>query len=238
LLGTAAALGLLLLAAPLPAPALHTLSDPDAAATAPVVAVAALVAWALVAWLLLTAALTAGTCLRGRLGTGCTAVLRRTAPAAVRRAVAVALGVGVALGAAAPAGAAAPPRPAAASSPAPASSPGPAQALDWPAPAPDTQALDWPVAPVPGTAAAGPDRPAPTGVGASVVVRRGDSLWRLAADRLPADATDADVAAAWPAWWSANRAVLGDDPDLLHPGQRLVVPPPTGGPAGDAPAPR
>ena len=37
--------------------------------------------------------------------------------------------------------------------------------------------------------------------------------------------SDADRAAEWPRWWAANRDVVGDDPDLLRPGQRLVAPP-------------
>ncbi|HTE71829.1 MAG TPA: hypothetical protein VK640_01335 [Actinomycetes bacterium] len=65
----------------------------------------------------------------------------------------------------------------------------------------------------------------------AVVVRPGDTLWTLAATRLadgdPADerADDRAVAAAWPRWWHANRAVVGPDPDLIRPGQ--VLHPPT-----------
>ncbi|HKG50178.1 MAG TPA: LysM domain-containing protein, partial [Actinomycetales bacterium] len=57
-----------------------------------------------------------------------------------------------------------------------------------------------------------------------VVVRRGDSLWRIAARHLGADASDAEVAAEWPRWWHANRRVIGTDPDLLLPGMRLMPP--------------
>ena len=59
---------------------------------------------------------------------------------------------------------------------------------------------------------------------AEVVVHRGDTLWDIAARHLGDQATDQDVAEAWPRWYAANRDVIGDDPDLLHPGQRLVVP--------------
>lgn len=59
---------------------------------------------------------------------------------------------------------------------------------------------------------------------AGVVVRPGDSLWSIAAAHLPAGASAADVAAEWPRWWDANRAVVGTDPDLVHPGQVLVPP--------------
>jgi hypothetical protein len=60
---------------------------------------------------------------------------------------------------------------------------------------------------------------------ATVVVRRGDSLWRIAARHLPPGAGDEAIAAAWPAWYAANRATIGDDPGLLLPGQVLAVPP-------------
>ncbi len=57
-----------------------------------------------------------------------------------------------------------------------------------------------------------------------VVVHSGDSLWSLAAAQLGPTATPARVARAWPTWWSANRAVIGDDPDLIHPGIHLLPP--------------
>ncbi|MEJ5946163.1 LysM domain-containing protein [Pseudokineococcus basanitobsidens] len=57
-----------------------------------------------------------------------------------------------------------------------------------------------------------------------VVVVRGDTLWGIAARSLPAGADDAEVAATWPAWYAANRHVVGDDPDLLRPGQVLRAP--------------
>jgi resuscitation-promoting factor RpfA len=59
-----------------------------------------------------------------------------------------------------------------------------------------------------------------------VVVTAGDTLWGVVSAHLGPGAGDAEVARTWPAWWQANRSVIGDDPDLLLPGQRLVVPPP------------
>lgn len=59
---------------------------------------------------------------------------------------------------------------------------------------------------------------------ATVTVADGDSLWSLAAAHLPADATDVDVALAWPHWYAANRAVIGDDPGHIEPGWQLTVP--------------
>lgn len=55
-------------------------------------------------------------------------------------------------------------------------------------------------------------------------VAPGDSLWSIAARHLPADSTNADVAAAWPRWYEQNRGVIGEDPDLIHPGQVLAAP--------------
>jgi nucleoid-associated protein YgaU len=57
-----------------------------------------------------------------------------------------------------------------------------------------------------------------------VVVRPGDSLWRIAEASLPAGAGDAEVDARCRALYAANRAVVGADPDLIHPGQRLRLP--------------
>lgn len=65
---------------------------------------------------------------------------------------------------------------------------------------------------------------------AEVVVRPGDSLWRIAATRLPASADAGEIARSWPRWHEANRHTIGDDPDVIHPGQVLTVP-------DDAPAP-
>jgi len=67
----------------------------------------------------------------------------------------------------------------------------------------------------------GDDRP-------PVVVRRGDTLWAIAARHLGPGATDAEVAEQWPRWWHANRSRIGADPDLLLPGQ-VLVPPSDGG---------
>lgn len=60
--------------------------------------------------------------------------------------------------------------------------------------------------------------------GGEVTVRAGDSLWSLAAGRLGPYATDVEIAAAWPRLYEANRAVIGDSPHLLRPGQILRLP--------------
>jgi nucleoid-associated protein YgaU len=55
-------------------------------------------------------------------------------------------------------------------------------------------------------------------------VRPGDTLWRLAAGLLPEDADTGAVASLCARLYELNRAVIGDDPDLIRPGQRLRVP--------------
>lgn len=61
-----------------------------------------------------------------------------------------------------------------------------------------------------------------------VTVLRGDSLWAIAARELGGTANDADIAAAWRHIYRANASVVGPDPDLLLPGQELLVPHPLG----------
>jgi len=57
-----------------------------------------------------------------------------------------------------------------------------------------------------------------------VIVHPGDSLWKLAARDLGPGADDTDIDAAWRNWYAANRALIGADPDLIQPGQRLQPP--------------
>lgn len=66
--------------------------------------------------------------------------------------------------------------------------------------------------------------PAPSVPGRTVVVHAGDCLWELARQHAPVATSDLDVARLTRAWHETNRAVIGPDPDLLHPGQVLVVP--------------
>jgi nucleoid-associated protein YgaU len=63
------------------------------------------------------------------------------------------------------------------------------------------------------------------GVPGSVVVRRGDTLWAIAAHTLPPGADQQRVARRCAELYRLNRAVVGGDPDLIRPGQRLVLPP-------------
>jgi hypothetical protein len=76
--------------------------------------------------------------------------------------------------------------------------------------------------PLPDRAVAPPRRsPAPT---RTVVVAPGDSLWSIAQRDLPPDAPDGEVVARWHAVYAANRRVIGPDPGLIEPGQRLHLP--------------
>ncbi|WP_143424926.1 LysM peptidoglycan-binding domain-containing protein [Geodermatophilus pulveris] len=56
------------------------------------------------------------------------------------------------------------------------------------------------------------------------MVRPGDSLWTITAQLLGEQATAEQVLDAWPRLYAANRDVIGADPDLIHPGQELVLP--------------
>ena len=222
--------------------------------TAPLVALVALLAWVLAAWLTATVLLTAGAHLPGVAGRMVDPVARRLVPAAVRRTVEVALGLTVAAGVLAATPASASPgtdtgqgrggdataatsldwgaRDPGASADVSEIPPGGAP-LDWPAPPAPVIAPPAPVfaPPTPATAAptdAPPAADIPAAETGPVVVQPGDSLWELAEHDLAARGatppSNAEIAHAWPAWWAANRDVVGDDPDLLHPGTRLTPP--------------
>lgn len=75
-----------------------------------------------------------------------------------------------------------------------------------------------------------PDRPTGSrhrpavAVSAGVTVRTGQSLWEISRSRLPPHADPARVAGLARSLYRTNRALIGDDPDLIHPGQRLIIP--------------
>ena len=62
---------------------------------------------------------------------------------------------------------------------------------------------------------------------AVVVVEPGDTLWAIARAALPPHARDAAVARRVREIHRANRSVIGTDPDLIRPDQRLRMPLPT-----------
>lgn len=59
---------------------------------------------------------------------------------------------------------------------------------------------------------------------AIVRVRAGDALWTIAERHLGPQVRPSDVAAYTRRLHAANRAVIGPDPDLIRPGQRLRLP--------------
>jgi nucleoid-associated protein YgaU len=166
-----------------------------------VLRVAGLLLWSAWAWGALGLALTAVGALPGLAGAVARGLLRFVVPGAVRRAAAVALGVGIGLTGTVGAGTALA---------------APAVPVSGPAPG----APDWPTG-----SPAVPDRP--PSAAQQHVVAPGDCLWRIAAAALPdrhGAPADAEVAGAVRAWWAANAAVIGPDPDLLLPGQVLHAP--------------
>ena len=235
-------LGYLLVAAVLLWGTSGALTAVDAAGPAEpgaVVALAAAVAaWVVLTWLTVVTSAALATAAMAGVGSRAHAMALALAPGAARRIVSAALGLAI-VGA-----------PVAAALPADAGVAGVVTAADR-SDQPGRQ-LDLPATPVPDrpavTVPAGwtPDRPVPTHrrsahaeaasrlvtgparaerrVADEVVVRRGDSLWDIAARHLGPDASAADVAVEWPRWHHANRDVIGADPDLLIPGQRLVPP--------------
>lgn len=192
-------------------------------------------AWAVLTWLTATSVLAVGAAL-ARPDSLLRPLSHRLAPAVVRRLAVLALGVGIAGSATC------------AAAPAMAGTEGARTPATAPyTPGPDGRGgLPTPDRPADDLRGWTPDRPAPThrtaregalhlvstapragtSVADEVVVRRGDSLWDIAARHLGAGASAAEVAAEWPRWHAANRGVVGDDPDLIRPGQRLTPPRP------------
>jgi resuscitation-promoting factor RpfA len=200
-------------------------------------------AWTAFGYLVLVLAATSLGALPGAVGRACQAVAEAVTPAACRQVARLAVGLTVAAGgvtstvpAAAAAGADRAAVPAAVAEPAaattadadPAAHPGlsalpaigrPGQVGGWVPEVPSATA--GPATPARLVAAAPRDAETVTD---EVVVRRGDSLWRVAERALGPDATDAEIATEWPRWYDANRDVVGDDPDLLLPGTVLRPP--------------
>ena len=168
-------------------------------------------AWLLGSASLLALARLAGACAPDSpLAARCAAAVERACPAVARTAVVTVLGLTVGTTTLADSGHAAP-----------GTSAGVPSLAGLPLP-------DRAVGAGPATPAARAGAPAPR----EVVVRPGDSLWSIAEGLLGAGADDAHVAAAWHRLHHANRSRVGD-PDLIRPGQHLVVPGPLASPAPD-----
>jgi resuscitation-promoting factor RpfA len=218
------------------------------------VSVAALAAWVALSWFCAITGLAFASVAPGALGRLCAKTSQRLTPRLLRRFIEAVVGISVLAGPLGATSAfAASPAPAASASTAAADagrgSSGWTSDLDRPtsqiAPASRPPLyLDRPANPyvaqsprpvvtlAPAGSAAliagSPHRDAHDGTGASYVesyvVRRGDALWDIAARHLGVSATAADVAREWPRWYDANRAVIGDDPALIRPGELLVPP--------------
>lgn len=91
------------------------------------------------------------------------------------------------------------------------------------------------IGPFTGTTTPEPALPVPArplgGGPRTLVVQPGDNLWQLAETGLPGSAPAPEVARRVELLHRANRIVIGPDPDLILPGQRLVTPPPPRPPA-------
>ena len=224
--------------------AVRTIRSPGAAGPDEVVAViAAAGAWAVLSWLTAVTVLALLTAAVAGLGSSAHRRAIALAPAASRRLVGTLLGITIV---ASPLTAG---LPAEATVPAAAAAPGAGQphaltAAARPVAAPAADALDRPAAAAPtgwtpdrpvaphrrtarSTAAVRLVAPAPRperAVADEVVVRRGDTLWDIACRHLGPGASAAEIAAEWPRWHRVNRAVIGDEPDRLVPGERLVPP--------------
>lgn len=166
------------------------------------------------AWLWALVSLVVLDLVRGR-----DAARRRGVPRALRRAVLAACGLSLASGLAVPAHAGEDvPDPEAVAR----------LLVGLPLPDRTTTTTAW-VRRVSGRAAApglGTDAPGPRAdARPSVRVRPGDTLWDLAAATVPTDADDAEIDHRWREIYQLNRSAIGADPDLIRPGQRLLLPP-------------
>jgi len=215
------------------------------------VALVAVVVWAVLGWLALGLIAAGAARVPGRLGGWSERLADRMLPATIRRAAALAVGVSVATSAAPAAMAAysAPVHPAGSARvhvdqqrlmrPGAAAG-GAGRSVHHPAtkpPATNHPATSHPATSHPATSHPATHRPAPVSgidwpqqrpprpaTSTTVLVRPGDCLWTIAARRLESGASAARITVAWRAWYVANRTVIGPDPSLIHPGQRLVRP--------------
>ena len=180
----------------------------------------------LAAWLFLVTALrllSAGTHAAGRAAGRAAELLT---PRIARGMLEAVLGAALAVGSAGPALAGG--APAAGVSTAPSLAPVPAPLLA-PSPLPPLLDLDRPDVkapePVAPQAAPAPVRPPAGRPTVTYEVRPGDTLWDLAAARLPAHSTAQRITRGWQEWYLANHQQIGPDPGLLLVGETLLVPP-------------
>jgi resuscitation-promoting factor RpfA len=212
---------------------------------------AALAAWVGLCWLGIAVVLEVASTLPGAAGRGCAAVAAKTSPMLVRRIVHAVIGVSVLAGPLTAGSAFADGTSTTTSTSALVDRPNSLGVPTLAAPSSAPLALDRPATafvpslppPAAKRTAAGPAALV-TGVAHrdagdrgdrsthGYVVLRGDTLWDIAARHLGPGATAVDISRAWPAWYDANRAVIGPDPGVISPGQLLVPPSMVTSPAG------
>ena len=92
--------------------------------------------------------------------------------------------------------------------------------------APDTPVVaPMPAQPAPAAAPAPSAALAPSAARPVYVVQRGDCLWSIAAHVLGPQADARSIDLGWRQIYAANRAAIGDDPNLIHIGLTLELPP-------------
>jgi len=190
----------------------------------------------LVGWWFLAFVFAGATALLERNGrTRTAAVTRKVSPALMQRLVLAALSVQLMSGPAAHAGVMLPgpewtPTPDRVASAASAEPLSVKERSENPATPPSDIDPGWqPAAPVasPGLLAAPAVRAAEeakTEEAGAVAVLAGDTLWDIAAQAMGPGASDVEIAMRWPRWYEANRAIIGQNPDVLLPGQILQPP--------------
>lgn len=70
----------------------------------------------------------------------------------------------------------------------------------------------------------------------AVLVESGETLWSISAERLGPGASPQQIALQAEQTYALNRARIGADPDLIFPGQELIVAGPVTGPTAAGPA--
>jgi nucleoid-associated protein YgaU len=191
-------------------------ADPQRAVTL----VASFAVWLIAGWLLVVAGLTLLAASARRSSDLARRALEILTPRVARGLLRILLGAAVAVATGGPAVASSIPATAVSAGALPSLAPVPAPVVAAPE-LPPLLDLDRPGDVVPKPSTHAPPRPA---VRERHLVRPGDTLWDLAAKRLPTGSSPATITRAWQRWYTANRQEIGADPGLLLVGEVLLVP--------------